>query len=117
MIKIYCLVDPRTNSPFYVGATMNKVKARLCSHISELSGYPPENWSKKMQFVCEIIRSGEKPVAKTLAVVFLKDVDYYESFFYNLLIELGFKLLQKPHAFYYKSKRQTDSAKRSYGVF
>jgi len=111
MYNIYCLVNSLDNKPFYVGVTVLKIHLRLCGHLSELKTYPVCNYNQKMTFIADIIANGGKIRTRLLKTVPLHEVDYYEQFFYNMLLGQGFTLINRPTSFCYSKKRLTDKNK------
>jgi hypothetical protein len=103
MIYIYCLFDPRNGRPFYVGATCYRLNIRLANHINERNVYSRRVWSKKMQFIDGMMCAGVRPKVRLLYVSNIDTVDHYERFFHEMLVQQGYALLQKPHAFSYKN--------------
>lgn len=103
-INIYCLYDPRTRKPFYVGATRSTISIRLSGHINEVKTYLPKFWSAKQKFMHQMIQEGVRPKARLLLVATLHSVDHYEQFFHTMLILQGYELLQLTSAFHYKRK-------------
>lgn len=103
MIQIYCLFDPRNGRPFYVGATSYSLNIRLANHINERNVYSREHWSRKMTFIDGMMCAGIRPQVRLLFISDIDTVDHYERFFHALFVEQGYTLLQKPHAFSYKS--------------
>lgn len=102
-INIYCLVDPRNNLPFYVGATKQSINIRLSGHINEVKTYLPNFWSVKQKFMHQLLSEGKRPKTRLLLKVDIYEVDFYEKFFYDVFIKQGFTLLQLSHRFYYTS--------------
>lgn len=105
MIKIYCLIDPRNNKPFYVGATKCRLYNRLSNHINECKTLLPEYWSSKHRLINEIKESGNRPVIHLIYECPKYATDHYERFFFNMLKGQGFDLLQNP-TFSYAIKHQ-----------
>lgn len=122
MITIYCLVDPRNNKPFYVGATKIKLFARLCNHISEAREWSrhPEMYQHgptrpKQLLIILLLFIDVKPEIKELARITAKEADHYEKFFHDMFIKQGFPMLQKPTAFhYYASYANPQPIRRKY---
>jgi hypothetical protein len=112
-INIYCLIDPRNNKPFYVGATESNIKHRLSNHISEVKTYSKDYWSDKIKLIKEIMQDNKRPVVMLLCVCDISSVDHYEAFYYNLFISQGYELLQRAQGLSYAKKRKTDLAKLS----
>ncbi len=104
MIRIYCLIDPRTTLPFYVGATKTRITSRLSGHLNEIKAYPSKYWNDKHRFINEIKETGYKVQVRLLQECSLHDADYYERFFYDLFISYGYTLLQSPPSHNYKMK-------------
>jgi hypothetical protein len=103
MIQIYCLFDPTTGHPFYVGATSYRLNIRLANHINERNVYSRRAWSRKMLFIDGLMCAGNRPKIRLLYLANIDTVDHYEEFFHRLFVGQGFTMLQKPHAFSYKS--------------
>lgn len=107
MIKIYCLVDPRNNKPFYVGATKTLLKNRLSGHISAAFSFNENIYtakfsaSKKHYLIKELINSGIRPNIHQLYTCDIYSVDYYEQFFHELLVSQGFELFNSYLSFDY----------------
>jgi hypothetical protein len=106
MIKIYCLVNPITNKPFYVGATKVALKTRLYAHIHEaktfrINKYSPQLSCKKHFLIKGLIESNSPPVIDLLYISPLLAIEYYETFFYKMLINQGFELFNSPSQFNY----------------
>jgi len=112
MITIYCLVDPRTNSPFYIGATKVKLKNRLSAHIHEAAVFRTNNYAmpftayKKHFLIQELTKLNIKPKIEWLYTCTINNVDHYEPFFYNVLISQGFELFNFPHNFNYSKYKK-----------
>lgn len=117
--KIYCLIDPRTNNPFYVGATSVGEKKRLSIHINDDFGYCKTGYGKeRYRFIQEIISAGYKPLISVLTQVTFSEVDKSESFFYHKLIKEGHTLIQSNSFHYQKNVKRvfTSSGERQYKV-
>lgn len=99
MIQIYCLVDPRNNRPFYVGATKVLLKNRLSGHISNALSFHPNEYTdrfptkNKHAIVLSLLNENKRPLIKWLYTCDIYSVDFYERFFYNVLTAQGFTLL------------------------
>lgn len=105
MITIYCLVNPITNRPFYVGATKSNLSARLSAHINESKAILPIYWNRKNYLINYIISLNKRPIITPLHKCALFEVDHYEQLFYNVLTQQGFKLLQE-NSFNYSIKHR-----------
>jgi len=121
MIYIYCLFDPRTNVPFYVGAT-NNTKIRLQQHIAQAK----KNRDKAIAFktgapfqlhyfpairkfltICEILDSGNKPGLTVFCYTPKESIaSFYEKFYYLALKSQGFDIQQEHNRFYPPNDRQ-----------
>jgi GIY-YIG catalytic domain len=115
MITIYCLFDPRTGVPFYVGATKN-VKLRLTQHIAytKKNRAKAEKWAKggmaiikyfphirKTLTILSILDAGHKPGISILHVgLTQKNAAYYEKFYFTALTSQGFDIQQEDNRFY-----------------
>lgn len=113
MINIYCLVDPRDGKPFYVGATNCRLNTRLSGHISESKTILPQYWNNKNKLINSILRDGKRPRIRLLKVATMGSVDHYEFFFYSMLTQHGFVLIQRTTAFHYKKRMIKLMARRS----
>lgn len=106
MMQIYCLVDPRNNCPFYVGATKVLLTTRLSGHINEAMHFIPNKFvlqysHKKHYLIKELIDSDLRPRIDLLYISPLFAVEYYESFFHDMLKMQGFKLFNSTGHFNY----------------
>ena len=102
MIYIYCLVNPVNSIPFYVGATKVSINTRLSYHIHESKHILPQYRDKKHTFISNLLSTGIRPTARLLYITTLYGAEYYELFFYNMLIKYGFTLLQTEPSGYTK---------------
>ena len=104
MIKIYCLVDPITHKPFYVGATRRSLKDRLYSHIVGRfdPSYIKSLSSRRNKLIREIIEAGQTPLIYCLIIVPSDICDLFEREYYNLFLSQGIELLQHKHRFTYQ---------------
>lgn len=91
-VKIYCLVDPRTERPFYVGATSRELKYRLNEHIKEELDRGIRG--KKAELIKQILTAGYLPQIKLIKEVKYDDVDKCEAFYIKKFIRNGFELFQ-----------------------
>lgn len=115
MINIYCLIDPRNNKPFYVGATIQPIETRLSGHISEIGTYSQKYRSDKMVCIAQLMNIGKRPKVRLLLSTSIYAVDFYEYFFYLMFIHQGYDLYQDNNRFYYynqKNKSRLRKAKR-----
>ena len=116
-VFIYALIDPRTNLPFYVGATKQPLSSRLNNHVSDsrcMGG--GKVYMSRSNFITEILASKSSPQIKLLRETTSEFADHYECFYYRKFIKKGLTLLQSGDKFNY-SKVVTPSAliKRSKG--
>jgi hypothetical protein len=114
MVKIYCLIDPRTNAPFYVGATVKELRLRLNSHIAEATIWQPNFTgikAKKQEFIRDIINSGNRPLIKYMLIVNRDKAAFFELCYYNFLTKIGFQLFQDQRRFIYKYNIATNVQK------
>lgn len=118
MIKIYCLANPFTDIPFYVGSTSGPLNTRLNQHIA----YAKKN-TKWMQFSHNELKHfpahikdvtinmlqaiGKAPAIKQLHECPLSASDHYEQFFFNYFKSQGFYMFQEANRFTYKSTKKT----------
>jgi len=109
MISIYCLIDPRTGKPFYVGCTGGTIKNRLSAHITEIKTYHGYNLSDKQKLIASIIEAGLRPEAILLCNTTIEKADWVERFYYKAFVNLGFTMLQLSTSFFYSRKIKTES--------
>lgn len=107
MYNIYCMIHPDTKRPFYVGATKTSIYNRLSWHMRDARRGDSKWWNEKDRFIAHILHYNKTPKARLLKIVSLNEVDFYEEFFYRLLKQQGFTLLQKESGFLYKKKVDT----------
>lgn len=101
-VSIYCLIDPRTDKPFYVGCTKVKLSDRLSQHMHEarnnfiinangfcIDNYPERTFKnvniRKCLVILEILLHGKKPIIKLLKSCHFDKSDHYEKFYYYKL--------------------------------
>ena len=105
LIKIYCLADPITLIPFYVGVTKGRLDYRLDGHIAEaLSNKKKrvngsDSYFKKCCAINNILDNKLQPLITILDIVSDFQVNDSERFYYNYLINLGFTLYQDAKRF------------------
>lgn len=114
MINIYCLVDPRNNTPFYVGSTKRKLSLRLSGHISDSKGVfglrPYKDnvlyvgYQKKL-YIQSIINGGNKPQIVLLCSVAPHLTDLFEKYFYSYFKSQNIDLLQVSNRFNYQKQK------------
>ena len=61
--SIYVLINPTTNSIFYVGKTDQRLETRLGSHLYEYSN-PKNTRSPKTEILIEILEAGQMPLIR-----------------------------------------------------
>jgi hypothetical protein len=100
MITIYCLIDPRDNSIFYVGRTTNFTK-RMFKHNS-----PQTNKGTfKNEYIKSLKAAGYKFIPEILEVVTTKEEGkFWETFYTQLFRSWGFDLQNNK---YWKMGNQT----------
>lgn len=92
-VNIYCLIDPRTGSPFYVGATRKKISIRLSEHKTAYASGKGV-LAKKYNFIRAMIKEGFTPEVKLLRIVEHEKSDHYEYFYIRKFLRKGFDLIQ-----------------------
>ena len=112
MVKIYCLLDPFSGLPFYVGATRNKLEFRLNSHVAgrKVIQYVPGKTTDRHNLIKSIVERGEMPLISCLLVVPTSLTDIFEHYCYLFLTSQGIDLLQSNCRFTYQGhydKRKT----------
>lgn len=112
MIQIYCLVDPRNDKPFYIGATKVLLKHRLSGHISDALSSHQNKYTarfkadKKHALIKDLLRQDIRPRIDHLYTCTIHSVDYYELFFYQLISGQGFELFNSYLSFDYPKYRK-----------
>lgn len=108
MIQIYCLVDPRDNKPFYVGATKVLLKERLSGHISDTTSYsfvlkncPDKRHGKKHDIIMDILENNLKPRIDLIYCCDIHCAEFYEQFFFYMLLAQGFYIVNYQRAIRY----------------
>lgn len=105
IVRVYKLVDPRSNEVFYIGCTKKLLSQRLREHMRKEK--PSGRSSRSMQrwaLINDLIASGMKPKIKLLKIGPAKLLRSEELRYYNLYKKMGFNLLQYPTMCYYHSK-------------
>jgi hypothetical protein len=117
-ITIYCLINPLTNEPFYVGATVNPLQVRLSEHLFSSTCHGGFQ-QQRHDMMARIMKKKMRPVIFPLVVTTEKRVDYYEEYYYKRYTRMGFKLLQRNDKFSYsKDKKKTiDRHNKMYETF
>ena len=88
-VIIYCLIDPLTQKPFYVGKTHTNLRSRLHLHVSNArcKGHTPT-----AQAILSIMASGKRPIIQLIETVPWDDWRDAEKFWIKLLKKNGHKL-------------------------
>lgn len=108
MYKIYCLINPFTSIPFYVGATRQTLHTRLLSHISQVFSlnynlkFGDSVIYKRGLLIKDIISRGKDPIISLLTMADAEQVDILERFHYQQFVEKGIDLIQSPYRFSYE---------------
>lgn len=107
MIKIYCLYNPLTFEPFYVGATSYSLNYRLRSHLSEArrcKELKPNSSiiTRRQQLIKKLIAQDLTPKIAVLFVINKNNTDLMETFCHDLLNSFGFQLIQNQDRFTYQ---------------
>jgi len=116
MITIYCLVNPITDIPFYVGATSRPIHIRLREH---LISYPNSDFPRYQLITC-LINGGYPPRLITLIKTDCEAAAiFYERFFYRLFINYGYRMLQSSEMLTYSKKRDKKKNKHpnKFGIY
>jgi hypothetical protein len=108
LCKIYCLINPIDNAPFYVGSTIGDIKVRIQSNKDNCLPAIYQTASKHMKergkLIDKILKQGLKIEYSVLFIVDISLRDFTEKAAYEILTEIGYKLLQHENAFH-ASKR------------
>lgn len=102
MVAIYVLRDT-SGTPFYIGATKDKLRERLNQHIHDkVRGGDRDGLTKKRkEVISRILNNGGAIEISILAIVESFRANESERHYYNLLTTAGYSLLQHPSAFTY----------------
>lgn len=116
--KIYCLIDPRDNHPFYVGATRRLLEQRLASHITQLDRKSKKNslTDQRKERIKAILDIGKLPIISMIEEANERDAGYLEETHFYRLFKEGYTLLQSASHFtyslsHYKQPENNDWAK------
>lgn len=85
-VKIYYLLNPITNKPFYIGATKGELRTRLLGHMNCTMN------KNKTTIIKSIRASGLKPSIHLIEEVDVSIAGQKEIFYCNLFSNLGFDL-------------------------
>jgi len=111
MITVYALLHPVSFQYFYIGATSMKLQYRLSGHCTK--SFDNSRLSKivdrRICFIRGIEKVKTKPIIVELACVEKWLVDHCEMFYYKILTNLGYELLQDSKKFCY-TRQHTDKA-------
>lgn len=102
MHKVYALIHPLTNEPFYVGATTTELKYRLSEHISAAKKCLKSDGSlyqEKADLIKSMLAIGRKPEIRLLSTEISENVNRAERDAFLRLSSEGFKLLQSDGRF------------------
>lgn len=111
MYSIYCLIDPRDNKPFYIGATSYSLKARLSQHISSVDRKRSKRFSlsnDRKEKIKDILKCGHRIIIKLIRTATLANVNRLEFFYYKKYTKLGFNLLQSDRHFSFPYHKLTE---------
>jgi hypothetical protein len=100
---IYALVDPRNDTPFYVGATRYDLKNRLHWHLNFVpAGKRGKSVADgKVKLIKDLLKENKMPLIEVLANTTIEKVDFLEKFYYEKLTSEGFVLYQ--HSSFFNS--------------
>jgi hypothetical protein len=105
MVNIYCLIDPRTNTPFYVGATRRPLIKRLYGHIGQANTNNGRgHGEKRAQIIRAILAAGLRPCIQLLCTTTPEHANHLEQYFYRYFTAQGIELQQSIHFFNYSVK-------------
>jgi hypothetical protein len=90
-VNIYELIDPRSNSPRYIGRTVGDIERRLSNHISEARAAISK--SHRVNWINELLKLNLKPIIQLVAVVDKNEWDIWEIFYIQLYKDLGYSLV------------------------
>lgn len=113
MYKIYCLVDPDTKMPFYVGATKLSLKIRLRLHlhrndyIIQNETNREGNWYNRNKLIYNLLQQNKKPIICVLFITNKTTAKFMEKRCYEYLQNiLNITLLQNDKCFAYSPDRR-----------
>lgn len=89
---IYCLIDPRTDAPFYVGQTKHP-ELRLAEHKQNAIDTAREYLNAKSSLIRDILGSGHEIRMSILETTSDQDVDSREVYWFTQLKDGGCNLL------------------------
>lgn len=88
MAYIYCLNDPITDTPKYIGCTLKTIKQRYRQHLYEKAA---DN-NKKCNWILSLRKKGLRPTVVEVDCVPDKDVEFWEKYYISLYKSWGFDL-------------------------
>lgn len=108
-IKIYALVDPETNEPFYVGSTKGELEIRLRYHVWEARAMPEtrkgeQSTKDKKNKIKSILSKNKNVSIICLYKCSQSDSRHFEQYFYELFKNGGLELLQSNNRFFRATK-------------
>lgn len=89
MVKIYLLIDPRCNTPRYIGKTSQDLRLRLNNHISN---YSLKTNTHKNSWIKSLKKKGLKPRIEILDIVPEIDWQFWEEYWICQFKTWGFNL-------------------------
>lgn len=106
IVKVYCIINPISQSVFYVGCTKLDVNYRLRQHV--LLDYSNTDnggeQKKKSLLINEILKNKMYPTVKILCICSYELASTIEKYYYEYFTDRGETLLQKKYNCYYKMK-------------
>ena len=90
VVKIYGLIDPRTNLIAYIGQTTLSLELRLKAHINSINS--KKDKSKRKNWISSIVNSGKKICIELIDEVPKCDWEFWERHYIKLFKSCGAKL-------------------------
>lgn len=110
MVRIYILVDPRNNTPFYVGASRASIYYLTIRHMSDLyftkKPLPDDIVRLRKNILFEIRKAKMEVTILTLELCNKEEANKRERFYYDRLTELGYQLFNDKTKFHYHADRK-----------
>ncbi len=98
-VKIYCLLNTKTEQVFYIGCTKQRLMARLSGHVN------CRLQSRKGDFIYDIYVNGGKVEIMELDEVNIEDGQFWEQHYIDLFFSFGFNLIQRRKSEYNEAIR------------
>lgn len=95
MTTIYALINPETETPFYVGSTKQVLARRLLGHLQDVKKRTHKGiLGEKQDFIISLLRKGLKPKISRLFLVDDSVAAQAEESAFKMFKEVGYRMYQ-----------------------